>query len=357
MDGLDLPSNRADVDPREFLRNNSQRLSAARFVLVVLMVWIHIPLHVWNAAEGRDALTVAYFANATVLRFSVSMLTLISGYIFFATQGEANPVRSIRRKIPSLVVPFLVWNLSLVLVVWLAQSQGLFGGFRLYLPTANVKTWFDALFAATAQPVNYPLYFLRDLFVIFVIASITGRAFRRHLFPGLLIVLAVYQYELDGLLVLRNDMLLSFFVGGAAAVARVNPNGMDRYAVPLLSLLLSVCVVHFATRGVDVSNESLLALRFIGIASAWPALSLFVGTRAEATFAKLGRYAFPVFLIHGPILALLLALGIHIPAGLPGLLLWLASSPVIVLTSIALFRVLTWIAPRVTAVTTGGRGA
>jgi membrane-bound acyltransferase YfiQ involved in biofilm formation len=86
----------------------SQRLSLARLLMIVLVVYVHFPLEVPQVRSVADIspLEPAYIASATVLRFSVTILTIMSGLIMFAKGSDRVGMTTIWRKVRTLVVPF-----------------------------------------------------------------------------------------------------------------------------------------------------------------------------------------------------------------------------------------------------------
>ena len=72
-------------------------------------------------------------------------------------------------------MPLILWNIPIALAVFILQKYQLLGhqfSARLYPPTP--LAWLNALTGLVSDPVNYPLNFLRDLFIISLISPVLG---------------------------------------------------------------------------------------------------------------------------------------------------------------------------------------
>src|SRR5690606_28283295 len=149
-------------------RVSRERISMARLLLICSIIWIHLPpLYSLNALGTSVPDTIQAFFSHGVFRAAVPLLTAISAYIIFASGLHGQPVRLWRKKISTLVVPLLIWNIPSMLVIFLTQKFG-WGEhvYRVSLYPLDPVNWVNALTGLTASPANYPLYFLRDLFAL-----------------------------------------------------------------------------------------------------------------------------------------------------------------------------------------------
>ena len=352
-------SSPAPAAPASKIRNAvdvfSERLSLARLILIVLVVYVHFPLEVPSerSISSINPLEPAFIANATFLRFSVTILTIMSGFIMFAKHADQQGLRTVEKKVRTLLVPFLFWNLTLVAALYLAQRLGILSGQRLDLLGANAQTWADATLAWSTRPVNYPLYFLRDLFVISLIAVAISRIVRANVIPVIAVCVLIAEYNLDGNLILRTPMLIAFFIGAAMAIYKVPLDALDRGLPYFAALLLVTCLVHYYYP----SENSGLLISILGGLAMWTLTSLVGRSVTMQKLARLAKFAFPIYLIHGIILFGVLALGVQISNSFVGLAMWLVLPLVIAIGSALLFRLFSLVLPRLASFATGGRGA
>lgn len=334
-----------------------QRIQVMRTVLIAAIVVLHAPPVVslggilWEPSD----LLGTYLQNG-LLRAAVPLLTAISGYLLFRSGLDRRPGELLARKSRTLLLPFLLWNLPLAAAVAWAQAHGALGGQRLYLGSGDPAAWADAVLALTGHPVNYPLHFLRDLFVLSLLAVAIGPVLRRWPLATLLAVLAAFvTFDLDGLLVLRTDMPLMFFAGAVAAVRGADLRVLDAQAVPLFAVFTLVAAVHVAVGETDHS----LVLRVIGVLSLWPLSAGIAASALGPWLARQSRHAFFVFAAHAPLLEVLYLAWGRLTARLPGMLpdqiFWVAGPLAAILIAVATHTALAALLPGLAALLTGGR--
>jgi succinoglycan biosynthesis protein ExoH len=277
----------------------------------------------------------------------------MSGFIMFAKGSDRGGLGTVRKKVRTLLVPFLFWNVTLVAALFLAQWLGIFSGQRLNLLTTDMRVWADALFAYSTRPVNYPLYFLRDLFVISIIAVIASRFIRAAVVPAVAIAILVAEYNLDGYLILRTPMLIAFLVGAALALYRVPLDLLDRGLPWFAILLLATCLAHYYAP----TGSTGLLVSILGGLTAWTATSLVERSAVLQRLARFASLAFPIYLIHGIILFGALAIGMEVSNTFTGLIVWLVAPLVIAGLSALSFLAFRAVLPGVASFVTGGRGA
>lgn len=315
-------------------RNEAEiRISILRFIMIFGVVVLHVPPHVPIAEIGPGAFDqLKAFFQSAVFRCSVPVLTVISGYLLFRAGLDRRYGALLRKKLKTLVVPFLAFNLPLVALAFLLQSGGDFA-ISYQLVPLDAATMLDAAFAFSAAPLNFPLYFLRDLMVLALAAPLLGWCLRHAALPGLAAALLIMLYDLDGPLLLRTEMLVAFYVGGMAALRGWNLHALDRFAWPALLAFLLAAAAMVAGR---VENTTWLGLAAPFLV--WPAASLLDGTRTGRWLAGMGRYSFFIFLAHSVVLLVAWMAWRHLAGGLPYPLFWAVAPFATVALLVALHR-------------------
>lgn len=274
-----------------------QRIALLRFLMIFGIVLLHAPPYVpiGEVANNPFDLFKAFFQHA-VFRTSVPVLTFISGYLLFRAALDQAPAKLARKKLRTIVVPFLVFNLSL-LAAALVLHHGLGITLSNDMLPKNKKDWLDAAFGLTGAPINYPLNFLRDLVALMLVAPLLGWFLRHSPWIGLAIIALVYQFNLDGPFLLRNVMWPVFYAGGLAAVRNWNMRALDRFAPLCLALFLAMCAYVVWFRVANTNNLRLVAPLLI-----WPAASLLLPTAFGGWLIRMSKYSFFVFVAHAPVL-------------------------------------------------------
>ena len=335
----------------DYLKEESGRFSSIRLILIILVVYVHFPLNL--SSESAGPLLPVLVARETFLRFSVLILTVISGFIMFSKGQDKLGFQTIKRKASTLLVPFLVFNTTLALALFLVQHFGLIGGQRLDLANGGWKTWCDALFACTARPVNYPLYFLRDLFMVSIVCVLLSPLIRRYTILCIVGAALIVQFELDSYLILRTQMLFAFMIGAGLAIYNVPLQVFEQKMGLSSAALAGLCLVQFYYP----TEAGELILPLMGGVWVW---SLSNWLSRQAVFARivsLSKYSFPIYLLHGIFLFAFLAAGLTIHPDMLGLAIWLVVPLLVVACAVAAFETIKRVAPDITRWATGGRSA
>jgi succinoglycan biosynthesis protein ExoH len=328
----------------------SDRIEMLRFLMIFGVVVLHVPNYVPLAETGTAWFDVmkAFFQHA-VFRATVPVLTLISGYLLFSTSLYKTPLTLWKKKLGSLAIPFLVFNLGFLCVAYVAQA---YLGIKMSydLVGAEPATWLNAIFGATSSPINYPLNFLRDMIVLVLLAPLFGVLLRNLPFLGALLVFMCFYDDNDGALLLRDTMAIQFYIGGLMAMRKWDVLALDKYATGMLALFLAACVVVIQMRLINRTPFVLIAPFLV-----WPAASLLVNTRLGAWAIAHSKYSFFIFVTHAPLLMVLWFVYGKVAAYLPYQLFWVAAPFAVAGASIMVYKLATAVAPDAFAAIVGRR--
>jgi hypothetical protein len=259
----------------------------------------------------------------------------------------------IRKRSAALLSPMIVWNLPLVLLLYVVQASGLtsyqFNDSGQMYPF-DLMHWINGVFAVTDFPIVGPMHFMRDLYLVSFLAPLMGWAIRKAPVSGLIVVLVIFYPGLDGDFMRNNSIPISFYCGALAAVKKWDVKCLDRYAIPIGCLLLLICsgVVLL-----DLGRP--MWLWVIAPFLAWPTASLFVDTRAGRWFARQGQAAVFLFMFHGFVLIFLRRAFPHYQQGPFEFLIWLAGPLLITILSQQVYLFLSKHLPGLLALLLGGR--
>lgn len=321
-----------------------------RFLMIFGVVILHVPQYVPLDQMGSSWFDFAKaFCQHALFRATVPVLTLISGYLLFSSTLYQAPLKLWKKKARSLALPFLVFNLSVVGVAYLAQARlGMTMSYDLL--NADTWTWLDALFGLTNLPVNYPLNFLRDMMVLMLLAPLFGIMLRSSPLAGFILVTLLFYNNFDGAVVQRDTMAILFYTGGLCATKNWNLQALDKHAKLILVLFLVLC---FAMVQLKIANRT----QFVLIAPflVWPAASLFVNTRLGAWAIKHSKYSFFVFIAHAPLLMASWAVYGKLADYVPYEMYWFATPFATLLTLMLVYKMASRLAPTAFAAITGAR--
>lgn len=325
-------------------RSIRDRIALLRFVMIFGVIVLHTPAYVPMSEVGIGWFNaIKAFFQLAVFRATVPVLTVISGFLLFGAALDQAPSRLFSKKVRTILVPFLFFNLMLLPLALAAQ---VFAGIEMsaQLWPFEPMTWLNAAFGLKESPINYPLNFLRDLLVLILLAPVFGWLLRRFAWPGLILVSVVFFLNFDGALVLRDLMAVLFYIGGMSAVRRWNLRLLDRYALTCLALFLTACaaVVYFR-----VANTTYL--RVVAPFLIWPAAVLLTTSRCGQWLVGMSKYSFFLFLAHAPVLMLTWIFYKRFGGALPYPVYWVLAPVMVTIVLVAVYR-LAWASmPRVFA--------
>lgn len=341
-------------DDRDIALNKeiSRRFWITRFFMIIGIVILHVPPYQPLSEVGSSffGLIKAFFSHG-FFRATVPTLTVVSGYLVFYHQLHLDPVRLVKKKAASILVPLIVWNIPVAIGVFVSQKYQLLPhAFSAQLYPFELMNWVNALTGLFSGPVNYPLNFLRDLFVISLMAPLMWPLINRVPYIGLVLVSLLAYFNVDGDLVLRNSMLVNFYVGGLAVSRKWDLTALDRYAVWLLVVLISCCAAIVALK---VENRELF--RVVSPFLVWPCMRLIVDTRFGDWLYRYAECSFFIYLTHSVVLLVLWVAFQRSPLVSAYGVYWLIAPPVTVLSLISLCQEFKKRAPRLAGVVLGGR--
>ncbi|MBN7820391.1 acyltransferase family protein [Bowmanella yangjiangensis] len=331
----------------------SQRISIARIVMIFGIVILHLPPHQPLAEVGQDFFSyVRAFFSYGVFRASVPVLTAVSGYLVFKFALAQQPRLLLKKKSKTILLPLLLWNIPLAAAIFIAQMYHLSDHpFSAQLYPFSLDAWLDGLLGLYTQPVNYPLNFLRDLYAVCLLSPLLLLLLRVNFILTVACLAAVYYWNLDGMLVIRNSMLISFATGAMVAWYGVDPRKLDRFAWMLFTLFIGFCIYLVLFK---VENRE--GLRMLAPFLIWPILGKLAGSALGSHLVRYSKYSFILFMSHAPVILILWYLFGKPEHGENSYLLyWLTASPLSLIIAILMHKVMTKFSPRLKGLMLGER--
>lgn len=290
----------------------SARINLMRIVLISGIIFVHVPYGPATSPYagnfgGLDWMRV--FLADSLFRIGVPCLSAISGYLLFHRGLDAFDYRrTLRTKASTILLPFLLWNMAFLALVYVAQWRGIGFGYLPDVVNATPRELMNLGLAVETWPINIPLYFLRDLLVCLVLSPLIGLAVMRYPRTVLALMLAYAVLPVPNGIFLKKSILFGFSFGVAMALHRVDIRRMDRFAAPVvlatlaMALLLSVALYVYGPE-FPLWLDMLRGLAAIaGIFGAWALSALLIRTGAGQALSRLGGLSFWIFCGHYPLL-------------------------------------------------------
>jgi hypothetical protein len=243
-----------------------------RLLAVILITFTHTR----HSITPESSLT--YFIVEELPTIGTVLLSIVSGYLY--RKVSFDKPRIFFNKVKTLLIPFLIANLVVLTLVLVANY--VFDINFLNRLTFDISLFTEGILALNSPPINPPTYFIRDIFVIFVLIEFIRN---RNLYM-LLIIIPLLVF---GKLLLRYDILLLFLLGMTIA-------NYDAFLTPLKTKRI-ICVVLFLVSLVMIFQTDVTWYKYP------VALLIFVLViNWKVKFYNVGSYSYLLHLYHSPII-------------------------------------------------------
>ncbi|MFD1771926.1 acyltransferase family protein [Sphingobacterium suaedae] len=244
---------------------DSLRLPLIFFVVIAHLVPFSSPVIAWKMDSHHIYVLISELFSHHIAKISVRCYFLISGYYFFnrlAGSFQQFYLESIKKKLKTLLVPYLIWNSLLIAAIFLKNMLFLkIGkpaeeGYNGFFETSIYQLFWG-------MPINFPLWYIRDLVCMMLLSPCIFLLMRYTRWYGLLILgiayLFVWELPITGV---STTALFFFSVGAYFAINRIDFLYLfDRIKVP--SLVLSLVFLFAALSQNGKENHEYLVRLFI----------------------------------------------------------------------------------------------
>lgn len=287
----------------------SRRLEALKALLVVGVVAVHSGKALMAYTDGAYSLPSRLWfvlAGHNVLIMVVPVFFAISGFLHFRSYRPSleNYLTLVRKKTRSLLVPYILANVAAVIVVALNRKIP----FVSDINELQTRGWLSLALGIDNFPILYPLWFLRDLYALFLATPIFLLLANRLGFALLLVPVTLLSVYTDqsfylslrgiiffgmGLFFARHEELLS------------KPGNIRAFAVAFVLLTLAESARLFLDPRAAPLGPLNLAATFCALPLVWHWARRF-DDHPEALPVRFGGLAFFVYLFHEPMLSYLI---------------------------------------------------
>ncbi|QYJ69339.1 acyltransferase family protein [Flavobacterium litorale] len=232
---------------------------------VILITFTHIR---HDFTEG-----VTYQILEVLPTYGTLLLSVVSGYLFCMNPQRGN---LLKKKIRSLLIPYLIANIVVLLPVLIINALGYNYLNRLQYDYTLIT---EGLLSLHSPPINPPTYFIRDLFVIFCLLALLRKNYWSLLF---IIPLLVF-----GQLLLRWDIAILFVSG--FIIRKYALETQNKWVINAIGLAALAASFYFFNE--EVYHKHIIALLlFINIVN------------LKFKFVLTGGYTYLLHLYHTPVI-------------------------------------------------------
>lgn len=248
-------------------------LELIRLIAVILITFTH--------TKNDFSTGITHFIFEEIPLMGTVILSLISGFLFFKISKNKNGL--FQNKVKTLLTPYLFANLIVLGLVLTAQY--IFDINFLNRLTFDYTLFTEGLLSLNSPPVNPPTYFIRDIFVVFVLVELI----KNKNFYMLLIIIPLMIF---GKLFLRIDIPLLFLAGIGIAYFSDFIIAYKK-AIILALLILITGLFLFQTKEIDTLKYPFSLFLFILIFN------------QKIKFYNVGAFSYLLHLYHAPFIVIL----------------------------------------------------
>jgi hypothetical protein len=352
---------------------SSFRLTLLRFPLVVLIVFLHAYGSTVGFSDGEIGVShsicfvdlVRNFVSQGIARIAVPMFFLMSGYLFFAgfEWSKESYLIKLKSRTKSLLIPFLFWNITTLLIIALAQAmpttQTFFSGKHALVATFSVFDYLNAIVGFTRSPISYQFWFIRDLIILVLLAPLLNIVNRFSPLSFLGLVLICWLIDVWPVYVPSSEALLFFSFGAYLASIKKSLFYLDNFGAMIVVLYLVFVTIDVLTR-THSFNPYLHKIGIVlGVSVAlFSTKCIAQNERLKSLFLRLSGASFFVYAIHEPSLTILKKISYKIisPSSPSTILaLYFFIPTITILFAVLSYRGFARVAPRPASIVTGGR--
>lgn len=283
-------------------KEESDRIKIIKFIAIILVVYLHSYTAEIHFSDGNAILYLPAWLHLfekglsqIVSGCSVQLFFLFSSILFFKTDQTYGTV--IRKKSKTLIIPYLIWNSFWIIVFIFLQSlpftAAYFSGSNTPILQCSLREWFGLYGIGENYPQCYPLWFVRDLIVMFLIFPVIKKAVDRYpkmmLAVGVMLVIIPFGFY--------GKMALEWFIIGAVIVKmQIHITILDKIPMPIVTIAYCLGAVVVLLLDINVLRNIFI---FMGIVF-WIRISkeIFYNKKLGRGLLRMSEWTFIIYVSH-----------------------------------------------------------
>lgn len=285
----------------------SDTITWLRFPLIVGVVYIHD-----NITLGQNSEIINPFWFDCVIRlFSdvlprvcVPLFFIISGFLFFygVKNLRLSYVNKVKRRFRTLFIPYVVWNVMALFILIIMNSPFLSNYSAAKEFHFSIKSFCSIFwdFDGTSSPLNFPLWFIRDLMLLALFSPII-KLLIKYLQWGIIVIVGLcwfFNLEVGGIIP-RCSSTFFFMLGSIISINGENLLNFSRqYGMWAAVIYPCVALIDMFTKGGSFNMYIHHAGIIIGIIGVFFVVPLFIERGKLIVHPSLSESSFFIFAFH-----------------------------------------------------------
>ncbi len=293
----------------------SRKLKYLSFFSIILVVCLHsynmAPHLCWGFVFPRGySFFIQELCFRDITRVAVPMFFLISGYLFFFNlTGRADEfIFKIKKRVRTLVIPYLFWTIFCLGVLFVLQSiPGVKELFKEKIISEFSLS--DFLSAVFIHPIPYQFWFIRDLCCLVILSPILYLLLIYGKYVALISIFAFWFMDVN--FVIFDCGSLAFFAGGGVLgllkgdiTCFTTKNGLVYFSIWLILALVRTVLAFGDCVDATMLNVFGKIIILVGIFGIWTFYDQFAVyiERGLSAITNVASFSFFIYAAHEPLL-------------------------------------------------------
>jgi len=350
----------------------SIKIATISFLLMLHVVVVHSVNINYDPNGNNIVWFIENFISFRLVKVVIPLFFFISGYLFFLSiaPGVNDTPNTFKEKIgkrfKTLGIPYLFWCTFWFAVIFILQLIPQLSSF-FSTPLQKMTLW-QQFWNLYIEPINYPLWFLRELLLYVMITPLLYWLVKKFKLavPAVFFLLSLFYLGIEVLeiYIYRFHMLVYYTIGIYLAIHKNGLKYRLNVGMQILSMIvfLGICalLIWFDINNIDVKTWPIRLISnvatAIGVISVWSLYDYF-DDRFHFQQHSVFSYGFIIYAMHGiPILYLKEALVKFFEPSKPmALVFYVVSFTSVILVCLFFGMMLKKLSPKIYLFTTGNR--
>lgn len=274
------------------------KVKYTKFVLAFLIVLIHV-INFQPIFQFDNTIIKGIWGTLLVFgQIGVPCYFAISGFLFFYKYDKSQLLGKYKRRIRSLIIPYITWNTLILLVYYLYDKLGIYH-----------EEGFSFTFFSVIKEILYcsrfsPLWFIRTLVVYLLVCPVIVMTWRNRVIAVVeIFVLSISVYFIQTPII-SNYYIGIFLMGAYFAIFRSSLIMNSTHSLEKSAMILMLLFLLTFSVGIYIQEAGygwIYTLRWLGVCLFWFIMDLFQ-QKSNHQMKHFMNYSFPVYCLHCPII-------------------------------------------------------
>ena len=226
---------------------------------------------------------------------------MISSVLLYKKNFKWN--ENIKKKIKSLLIPYILLNTFWILFYIVFQSIPQFSKYfsteSTIIANWNLTDWINAYLGIEGYPLLYPLWFIKNLFILNLISPIIKKVCNKIPITFLTIIILAFIWNLKiPFSILSTGSLLYFTIGYLIVNNNIHIDDLNKINTNIMVFLYPfLCVLYYIVSNTIISRMLLLVIDIISLIIIFKTILKIKGNLLSKLIL-IAPYSFAIYLFH-----------------------------------------------------------